>query len=172
VSNPINARLFVAVWPPDEVVEAVAALDRPEMVGLRWTDRRQWHVTLRFLGRCDIVDARRALDRLVVPAVAVEARLGPAVGHFGRQVVQVPVLGLEDLATAVVAATADVGEPPDDRPFAGHLTLARVATRADIDVGGLTGQAVTARWPVTDLTLVESRLSSAGAAYRVLASWP
>ena len=31
------ARLFVAVWPPDDVLDAVAALERPAQDGLRWT---------------------------------------------------------------------------------------------------------------------------------------
>ncbi|MER3453020.1 MAG: RNA 2',3'-cyclic phosphodiesterase, partial [Acidimicrobiia bacterium] len=43
-------RLFVAVWPPEEVLDVVAKLPRPGVVGLRWTSREQWHVTLRFFG--------------------------------------------------------------------------------------------------------------------------
>ena len=43
-------RLFIAVWPPPDVVEQVAALPRPPVAGLRWTEPEQWHVTLRFLG--------------------------------------------------------------------------------------------------------------------------
>ncbi|MEN3314959.1 MAG: 2,3-cyclic 3-phosphodiesterase [Acidimicrobiaceae bacterium] len=163
------ARLFVAVWPPAEVLDRVEALERPEVAGLRWTDRSQWHVTLRFLGRADVDAARRALARATLggpaPAGAV---LGPEVDRFGHRVLHVPVSGLEDLAGAVVAATGGVGEPPDDRPFAGHLTLARVARRARVDLRGLTGQAITGRWPASEVDLVESRLSPAGATYRVV----
>ena len=46
-------RLFVAVALPPDVLEIIEGLDRPPVEGLRWTDREQWHVTLRFLGAVD-----------------------------------------------------------------------------------------------------------------------
>ncbi|HVM01677.1 MAG TPA: 2'-5' RNA ligase family protein, partial [Acidimicrobiales bacterium] len=126
-------RLFVAVWPPEEVVgavaSAVAALSaaHPEQArALRWTGPEQWHVTLRFLGDAGLDEAARAFRAVAAPARPgpATAVLGPATGRFGRRVLHLPVAGLDDLAAAVVAATAGVGEPPEDRPFAGHLTLA------------------------------------------------
>ena len=88
-------RLFVAVWPPDPVLDAVAGLDRPPIAGLRWTTRDQWHVTLRFLGPVeDAAPAALALRGLVEAGVApVEAVLGAAVGRFGNRVLHVPVGG-------------------------------------------------------------------------------
>lgn len=163
------ARLFVAVWPPPEVHELVAALPRPAVAGLRWTAPEQWHVTLRFLGRVeDAEDAVAALGAAALPS-GVEAVLGPAVGRFGQRVLHVPVQGLEPVAAAVVRATAAVGEPPEDRPFAGHLTLARARPgRGGADLRPLAGTSISARWPVGEVTLVESRLSAAGARYEVL----
>ena len=161
------ARLFVAVWPPDVVLDRVAGLDRPEVAGLRWTAPAQWHVTLRFLGRVD--DVATATDALRgVRAAPAEAVLGPAVGRFGQRVLHVPVSGLGDVAAAVVAATASVGQPPEERPFAGHLTLARVARGARVDLRRLSGAPVAGRWPVNEVCLVESRLSPAGARYQVV----
>ena len=161
------ARLFVAVSPPDRVLDRVAALDRPTVAGLRWTGREQWHVTLRFLGRVDAVDdAVRALAS--VRAAPTEAVAGPAVGRFGHRVLHVPVAGLEELAAAVTAATAHVGQPPEDRPFVGHLTLARVAKGARVDLRRLDGQLVSGRWVVDEVCLVESHLSREGARYEVL----
>ncbi len=162
------ARLFVAAWPSDDVVERLAGLDRPDRAGLRWTDRRQWHVTLRFLGRADVDQAARALGDLVPPDGRVEAVIGPVVGHLGPRVLYVPVSGLDGLAAAVTSVTAGVGEPPGARPFVGHLTLARVAKSASVDVDRVTGQAISGTWPVTEVCLVESRLSSAGATYDVV----
>ncbi|HWC10835.1 MAG TPA: RNA 2',3'-cyclic phosphodiesterase [Acidimicrobiales bacterium] len=170
------ARLFVAVAPPDEVLERVAALDRPEVAGLRWTTRPQWHVTLRFLGAVD--DVAAAADALVrLRAAPAEALLGPAVGRFGQRVLHVPVRGLDEVAAAVVAATADVGEPPEElslrsghagRPFAGHLTLARVRRGARVDLRRLTGEPVEGRWPVEEVCLLQSHLSPKGARYETL----
>ena len=152
-------RLFVAVWPPDEVLDRLAALPRRAVPGLRWTGRDQWHVTLRFLGAVDdVAPVVEALGSLDVPET--EAVLGPAVGRFGRRVLQVPVAGLDELAGAVLRATSHLGRPPDDRPFAGHLTLARVAKGADVGLGWLAGTPVDARWTVREYCLVESRVSA------------
>ena len=164
-------RLFVAVWPSEDVLDAVAALDRPEVAGLRWTARSQWHVTLRFLGRVE--DAEEAVEALeTVTAAPAEAVAGPEVGRFGQRVLHVPVAGLDEVAGAVIAATAGVGEPPEDRPFAGHLTLARVARGARVDLRALAGQPVAGRWPVTEVCLVESHLSPKGARYEVVRRFP
>jgi len=161
--------LFVAVWPPEDVVERLTSLDRPDRPGVRWTDRRQWHVTLRFLGRADVDQAGRALRGVGAPEAPVEAVMGPTVGHLGPRVLHVGVSGLDGLAATVTSATAGVGEPAEARPFVGHLTLARVARSARVDVDSLTGQPIAAAWPVTEVCLVESRLSSAGATYETVA---
>jgi 2'-5' RNA ligase len=156
-------RLFVAVWPPEEVVAALADLPRPDEPGVRWTRPGTWHVTLRFLGRAEPGVAAEALGDL--RHGSVEAVAGPAVHRLGRSVLCVPVAGLDDLAGSVVAATASVGERPDPRPFAGHLTLARLRQRGACR---LAGHRIAARWPVTEVTLVRSHLEPAGARYEVL----
>ena len=160
-------RLFVAVWPPDDVLDRLAVLPRPEADGLRWTEREQWHVTLRFLGPVDdvapVVEALAGLD-----VSGTEAELGPAVGRFGQRILHVPVAGLDDIAAAVLGATADLGKPPDGRPFTGHVTLARVARNAKADLRGVTGAPVEAEWEVGDVCLVESQLAPKGARYEVL----
>ena len=167
----MSPRLFVAVWPPPDVVERVAALSRPTVIGLRWTSPDQWHVTLRFLGTVEDPDVvSEALQALRL--APVEATVGPAVGRFGHRVLHVPVEGLRGLATAVQAATAHLGKPPEDRPFSGHLTLARVGKEARVNLRPLQGEPIGGPWPVSELTLVESRLSSAGARYQVVGRFP
>jgi 2'-5' RNA ligase len=160
-----RARLFVAAWPPAEVLDAIATLARPEEPGVRYTTRAQWHVTLRFLGSCDVDDAAAAFAR--IDGVAAEAVVGPLVSRLGRSVVVVPVRGLEALAAAVAVATAGVGEPPDPRPFAGHLTIARLRHRAACRV---TGQRIQAAFAVTELDLVRSELHPQGARYTTVAT--
>lgn len=168
-------RLFVAVRPPPEVVATLAALARPERRGLRWTPPEQWHVTLRFFGPVD-ADQVGAAVRGVAEAAAAEppasARLGPEVGRFGRRVLHVPVAGLESLAAAVVSRTADVGLPPDPRPFAGHLTLAR--NRGKASLAGLAGAGVAARWEVDEVAVMASVPQAAGTPnrYEVVATFP
>jgi 2'-5' RNA ligase len=162
----------VAVWPPDEVLDLVAGLPRPGIDGLRWTGRDQWHVTLRFLGPvADVAPAADALAALegVGPLTAV---LGPAVERFDQRVLHMPVGGLEPVAVAVAGATGHLGKPPDAGPFHGHLTLARVAKHAKVDLRRLVGAPMEARWPVDAVCLVESHLSPAGARYEVLDRFP
>ena len=160
-------RLFVAVWPPDEVLDLVAALPRPDVEGLRWTTRDQWHITLRFFGAVELEAVSVALRSASAPATT--AVLGPETGRFGKRVLYVPVSGLDAVAKAVVRATKKVGKPPEPRPFTGHLTLARARDRRrGVDMRSLVGTPVAATWPVTEVCLVESHLSSKGANYEVV----
>lgn len=156
-------RLFVAAWPPAEVLDAVEAIDRPAGEGVRWTRREQWHVTLRFLGTADL----DGLPDIVAPAV--EAVVGPEVARLGRGVLCLPVSGLDEVAAAVTEATRDIGRPPEDRPFHGHLTLARVQRKVP---RGVVGTPFTARFPVTEIALVASHLGRGPAHYETLATTP
>lgn len=160
-------RLFVAVWPPDDVLDLVAGLPRPEIDGLRWTTREQWHVTLRFFGTVEVEAAADALRS--VSASAASVVLGPETGRFGKRVLHVPVGGLDAVAKAVVEATEKVGKPPEPRPFKGHLTLARARDRRrGVDLRGMVGTPIAAEWRVTEVCLVESRLNPKGAQYEVV----
>jgi 2'-5' RNA ligase len=166
-------RLFVAVWPTPEVVDSLGGLDRPARPGVRWTTPDQWHVTLRFLG--SLADAKEGKEALAqMEAVAgprqVVASAGPAVTRLGPSILCLPVAGLEEVAAMVVAATADIGQRPPERPFRGHVTLARA--KRGVDLRPVAGQAISAAWPVKEVTLVASETRPDGARYRVLASYP
>ncbi len=160
-------RLFVAVWPPPQVLDAVERLYRPVAAGGRWTRRDQWHITLRFLGSADVDEVSSTLAGL--GHGPVEAVVGPQVGLLGEGVVQLPVAGLESLAEAVMAATAASDRRLASRPFLGHLTLARVAGDP---VEGVLGQRMSARFPVDEIALVSSELGGDAARYATLARFP
>jgi 2'-5' RNA ligase len=163
-------RLFVAVWPPDDILDDLARLPRPDRPGVRWTTRDQWHVTLRFLGQIDeiegIKDALAAVGGLGVQT----ASAGPVTTRLGSSIICLPVAGLERVAAMVLQSTAGFGAPPPDRPFHGHLTLARGKRGAR--VGGLAGEAFEASWSVDQVTLVASRLHPGGARYEVVERFP
>lgn len=165
-----TVRLFVALWPPPDVVDLVRSLPRPDVAGVRWTSPDQWHVTLCFLGEASADEAVAALSSVPWdegPAAVTGERLV----RFGREVLVLPVDGLAALAARVETATAGIGRPPPPRPFAGHLTLARA--RRGGDVRPLAGVAVgrRAQWRPAEVTLVASRLHAAGARYEVVERW-
>lgn len=167
------ARLFVAVRPPGPVVDQLLRLDRADQPGVRWVPPSQWHVTLRFLGEAELEDAISAVERLDVARAGIDdpvvAAVGPRVSRLGRSVRCLPVAGLDPLAAVVRAATAGIGDPPDPRPFAGHLTLARLRDRAAC---GLAGERLSARFEVHEVELVRSVLGSSGATHEVVATAP
>jgi RNA 2',3'-cyclic 3'-phosphodiesterase len=160
-------RLFVAVWPPADVVARLCELPRPDSRGLRWTTPDQWHVTLRFLGSVgDISGVKAALGRLESHAGAT-AVAGPAVGRLGRGIVCLPVGGLDGLARSVLNITSGVGERAE-RSFNGHITLARA--KSGLAINPLAGVEFSAAWQVGEITLVESDTRPDGARYQIVAS--
>lgn len=148
-------RLFVAVWPPPPVVERLAALPRPALPGLRWTRREQWHVTLHFFGSVDASLVPSLLASL--PDVDASVTLGPATVRLGRSILVVPVHGLDEVVASLPW--------PSDRPFRGHLTLARAKRALPAEVVGVP---VSASWRAERTTLVSSETLPTGARYTIL----
>ena len=169
-------RCFVAVWPTAEVVEALAGLPRPGADRLRWSSQDQWHVTLRFFGelgpaQVDHVSAALAEVARGLPE-EVTARGGPTTRFLGPGLIVWPVEGLRPAAGPVGRATADIGEPVPDRPFFGHLTVARGSRGTDLRAAPHLLATLAASWRVTSLSLVRSDLTPAGARYRDLRTFP
>ena len=166
-------RLFVAVWPPAEVVAALHELPRPagDGGGVRWTTPDQWHVTLRFLGSVDdddVGEVRDALSSISMPSARVD--LGPATKRLGKDVLMLPVHGLDDLAHEVVRVTEDI-VPAEERHFTGHLTVARARSRGALS-RSLEGVALSASWTATSFSLVRSQTKPTGAVYTDVEQYP
>jgi 2'-5' RNA ligase len=163
-------RLFVAVWPSEPALAQLAALDRPSIEGVRWTTRDQWHVTLRFLGELeDPAPVERALRQAVKGMGAPVAAFGEEVTSVGNML-WAPVDGLTEVAGAVVEATKVFGPPPEDRPFRGHITLARQRSRTrGRGLRPAQGQPLAESWTVEAIELVRSHLGREGARYETVA---
>ncbi|SIO85441.1 RNA 2',3'-cyclic phosphodiesterase [Nocardiopsis sp. JB363] len=175
-------RLFVALWPPPEVIDALEETVRrtrrhsPE---LRWTRSEEWHLTLLFLG--EVVDERvpRLADAL---GECLHGRPAPDLtldgwGTFPRNSgsasvfwagVGGPLDGLvHDLTTA--ARTNDV--PVASRPFVPHLTLARARPpRSPAGFPHTLGEPPRVGWRADRVDLVESRPGRADR-YRTVRTW-
>lgn len=156
----------MAAWPPAAVLDQIEALPRAEGAW-RWTAREHWHVTLRFIGLADEDSVAAALSG-IEPTAPAEVALGPQVERLGRNVVMLPATGLDHVAGAVIKATATIG-PVDDRPFRGHLTLAR---RRGKGRSALVGASFSARFHLREVCLVRSESRSDGPVYETVAVQP
>ena len=180
------SRGFVAVVPPDDVLDAIEARlasVRAAHDGLRWSRREQWHLTLRFLGHVPDVDV---LDAALCDALASVPRVGAirlgGVGAFPNQRrASVVWLGVHDdvdalvrVAAATESAAVAVGFAPELRSFSPHLTLARVPKAHDVSavVGTLGDDVVGSSWSVDEVVLVASDTRPTGAVYSEVARVP
>jgi RNA 2',3'-cyclic 3'-phosphodiesterase len=162
------ARLFVAVWVPQDVADGLTSLHRKDQRGVRFVEPENWHITLRFLGETHPGDAIDALNAVrLQPATAV---LGPAVDVLDERVLVVPVGGLDDLATEVARCTRGIGSEPAKKRFVGHITLARV--KSQVPMPRTLGSLCSDSFDVPEIALVQSRLGPHGARYETIETWP
>jgi 2'-5' RNA ligase len=163
--------MFVAVIPPDNVVEDLEEFVGPRREGMpfRWTQPDQWHLTLAFSGEVpdrsfdDLVDR---LGRAARKRSPVGARIagGGAFPNVGRAKilfagVDTDAEEMRRMATGARAAVARSGAEVDGQRFRPHLTLARIgrpveATRFVRLLDAYAGPS----WTVDEIALVASYL--------------
>jgi RNA 2',3'-cyclic 3'-phosphodiesterase len=171
-------RLFVAVWPDVATRERIAELDLPAPPGVRLIPPERWHITLQFLGTVSpsVVPALRSVLARVASRVPgpLECALGPATSWFddGR-ILQLPAAGLDRLAHAVRSATIEVlPSLGSERPYVGHLTLARRRRRPTSSIdANLGGRHLSAVFTVDSVDLVLSERDSKTLSYVPLGSF-
>ncbi len=169
---PAAQRMFVALWPDDEVRGRLAELlERcADQVGGRPVPRDNLHLTLAFLGDLippQITAVTGCLDAL--PSLCAELRLD-RVGYWpktglvwvGSSVVDP---SLAALVSELKRCLARLGFKPDTREFKPHVTLLRRAPRR------VRVQSPNIHWPVSEVTLVRSTLGTRGSVYRVVGRW-
>ncbi len=184
-----TARLFVAITLPDPVRDGLVALQRElgtalETTRLRRVAAENLHLTLRFLGDvprarietlCDDLRAgaaTRGAFTLTMTGTGCFPASGPPRAVWAG--IRDPDRDLTPLAAAVRVATADVAATRNESRFAAHVTLARCRRMTRAERRALaafvqaTNERVIAAFDVSDIALVESRLTHAGSAYSVL----
>jgi 2'-5' RNA ligase len=178
-------RLFVAIEIPDEVKAQLAGL-KTDLPGAVWVKPAALHVTLKFLG--DGISAGRVpelTDSLNTVRGEPFMLALEGVGRFPpgeRAPARVLWAGLAAprelarLAAAVDVAMAALGFAPETRPFAPHLTLARLKdAHARAEVAAFLSRHAglrSAPFPVQACALFSSQLTSQGAVYTRLAEFP
>ncbi|MGZ4689370.1 MAG: RNA 2',3'-cyclic phosphodiesterase [Acidimicrobiia bacterium] len=168
-------RAFVAVVPPDDVLDAIEGLlERPKSSRFAWTHRDQWHITLQYYGRIADVDGLKDGVRAAAAAwdpIRIWMQGGGAFPNpKNARVFWLGVGGsdaLIDLHATVAAATRTFIERRDRIPLMPHLTLARLKRVTDLvaDVDALADAPVGVPWTVAELLLLESEPRSGGAVY-------
>jgi 2'-5' RNA ligase len=167
-------RMFVAVIPPDEVLDDLEAFITPRRgeVPFRWTDPEQWHLTLAFSRDVPDRSYDDLVDRLARAArkrSPIEARIlgGGAFPNVGRA--KIVYAGVETdreelrrMATGARAAVAKAGAEVDGHHFTPHLTLARITKSVEASkVVQLLDAYAGPTWTVEEMTLVASYLGEA-----------
>jgi 2'-5' RNA ligase len=165
VSHSSALRLFIALWPSDEVRARI----------VQWQSQWTWpprasvvaperlHITLHFLG--DVAPGRVAELGYVlkrVPPRRFALRLSRSdLWQHGVTVLRPESLptGLRGLHARIGLALAGIGLPVEERVYRPHVTLARRAGGVAVPQDG-----PVLEWNVTGYALVESR----GGTYTVL----
>jgi RNA 2',3'-cyclic 3'-phosphodiesterase len=175
----------VAVKPPEDVLDAVAAAIEPARslrVGLRWEQRKRFHLTLQFLGPVpQLAPVVEALAATAGRRAPFRFGLGGA-GAFPKPArARVVWIGattggdeLAGLAGAVGGALRPVGYEPDRKELHPHLTVARLKVPDDVRevLAGIGPDPVGDPFTVEELVLYQSELSPKGPTYTVLEQFP
>jgi 2'-5' RNA ligase len=185
-------RLFVAVLPPKEALDALGRAvaevrGRPGADGLRWTEPAGWHLTLAFLGEADagLLDALdERLGRACRRYGPYELRLAGG-GRFGNRTLWAgargDLAGTTRLAEAVRGASRKAGAPPaEEHRFHPHLTLARARHPGQTRLGPLAehlGRYQGPPWTADTVALVRSHPPEPGVLgaqprYETRQTWP
>lgn len=183
--------MFVALLPPDDVLEDLEELVAPRREApvegrpLRWTPAEQWHVTLAFMA--SVPD--RSLDELLERLAVAAARTAPfdvwltGGGAFpdvaAGRALWTGVEPAEELAALAVrarhAAVAS-GVEVDGQRFRPHLTLARANRPTELTRWvRVLGPYRSPLWPAERLALVASYLGEGrrgGPRHEVVAEAP
>jgi RNA 2',3'-cyclic 3'-phosphodiesterase len=185
-------RAFIALKTPALWDEKLGALQRDlksqfGASAFRWVKPEHIHITLRFFGWLNTTEADRLrplLSEIASPhqpfSLTCEG-LGAFPNIHRPRVFWVGLKGdLERAASLqreIIAASEAFGDPPEDRPFKPHLTLARLKEPdrrqiTDLEQVVSRGFQIDEVWTVSELLFMQSHLSPQGSTYETLARYP
>jgi 2'-5' RNA ligase len=189
-SNERKIRCFLALKTPAEWNKPLEDLqkklrDSIRSKGVRWVPAEQMHLTLRFFGWLSLADDAASVKVLAAAICSKTSALTlrckglgcfpsprrPRVLWAGLAGDIEPVCNLQNQLARMTQA---FGEPPDDRPFTPHLTLARFKEpqplmEKTLEENG--GFEIQLPWTVGEVRLMQSHLASSGATYETIGRW-
>lgn len=184
-------RSFIAIELPDELRQELAQLEVRLKSGghpsVKWVDPQGNHLTLKFLGNIslgrvgEIIRAMPEATQEISPFHLGVKDLGvfPNLKRVG--IVWVGVSGeidkLNQLQQRLESGLARLGFAPESRPFAAHLTLARVREQASPQERESLGRLIAETKfetnhiiKVAAISLMQSQLTREGAIYHRISS--
>jgi RNA 2',3'-cyclic 3'-phosphodiesterase len=176
-ARPETARVFFALWPPEEIAQQLAgiAAEFAEQAGGRPTRQETIHLTLAFIGDVPLErlpDLQRAARE--VRAEAFDLKLDQfglwrhnRIFWAGCSVLPPALVGLSAALVAVLQA-AGFNVANARRNFTPHFTLVRKAVALDAALPRC--EPVT--WRCEKFVLVRSTLSADGSSYQTVAEFP
>lgn len=149
--------MFLALWPPEAVLDEVDRALPRDFTALKWQARERWHITVAFLGDRDSSKEQHRLQEVRVRQLEPMRLSGS--GSFG------PVLWVGVQTGPWVAELAGDTRrvfKVDERRFRAHVTVARARDavgrrqlpQAQSALAGFTSQ----EWRPDALTLVRSTI--------------
>jgi len=184
-------RSFIAIELPDDLKRALIRLQEQLKSGkstsVKWVDPYSIHLTLKFLGNINtdiigkISGALEEAVRGISPFHLETKGLGAFPSLKRVQVVWVGITGevdrLSQLQQRIESSLATLGFVTESRPFAPHLTLARVRDRATPDERQNLGQLIASTSlegvysvDVNSVRLMRSQLTREGPIYSRISS--
>ncbi len=181
-----QVRSFIAIELSDDLkaglVELQAQLKSGEQSGVKWVDPYSIHLTLKFLGNIavdrvgEITGAIAAAARGIPPFSLEVKELGAFPNLRRVQVVWVGISGevykLSQFQQRLESNLARLSFAPESRPFAPHLTLARLRGQVSLDERQSFGQLIArtsfesaGAIEVNAISLMKSQLTREGAIY-------
>lgn len=175
-------RLFVAIDLPTAVKTQLMRLQK-DLVGAKWVNREQLHLTLRFIGETSPEQLKELETGLAAIKAAPFLFQLSGVGQFPpKGKARVLWVGLPHvdalfhLQTKVEQVVTNCGFEPADHPFSPHITLARFRTSPAVaEIAAYFRQHSTFKSDVIQVNqfiLYASDLTSTGSIYTQLARFP
>lgn len=174
-------RLFTGIEIPAEVAFALS-LKRGGLMGARWIDAENYHITLRFIGDVDGQTANEVVDALdrLANSEAFTIKLSH-LGAFGGDKPRALYVGVEQNAVLARLQAAQervlqrLGLEPESRKFTPHVTLARLRGAGPVELAQFIAQAgrfAPLEFVVERFVLFSSKDSVGGGPYLVEQAYP
>jgi 2'-5' RNA ligase len=177
-------RLFVAADVPEDVralVQAAVEPIRERHPRARWVPPENQHVTLKFLGSTWprlVEPVTRAVEAAASANAPFETRVAELGAFPSPRRARVLWVGLDDPERRLERVAATLDEllardfPPEKRPFAAHLTVARFDPPVPVEDELALANVESPPFPIDHIVLYRSHLRRPAPVYEPLASFP